>query len=113
MDILDNEASEDEAMRRDASFDRPSSHEANVELIEKERRYRDILLRAAASDETVRQKWDEWEGSIVQLTADEVSDTIALHLHLSIIHSRPSLKLQSRLPLCRLPLGRILRQLRH
>ncbi|KAJ7931480.1 BRO1-like domain-containing protein [Mycena leptocephala] len=71
MDILDNEASEDEAMRRDASFDRPSSHEANVELIEKERRYRDILLRAAASDETVRQKWDEWEGSIVQLTADE------------------------------------------
>ncbi|KAJ6531756.1 BRO1-like domain-containing protein [Mycena capillaripes] len=71
MDILDNEASEDEAMRRDASFDRESSHEANVELIEKERRYRDILLRAAASDETVRQKWDEWEGNIVQLTADQ------------------------------------------
>ncbi|KAF8206432.1 BRO1-like domain-containing protein [Mycena galopus ATCC 62051] len=71
MDILDNEASEDEAMRKDAAYDRPPSHEANVELVEKERRYRDILGRAAASDETVRQKWDEWEGSIVQLTADE------------------------------------------
>ncbi|KAJ7637729.1 ALIX V-shaped domain binding to HIV-domain-containing protein [Mycena polygramma] len=71
MDILDNEASEDEAMRKDAAYDRPPSHEANTELVEKERRYRDILLRAAASDETVRQKWDEWEGHIVQLTADE------------------------------------------
>ncbi|KAJ7773226.1 BRO1-like domain-containing protein [Mycena metata] len=71
MDILDNEASEDEAMRRDLGVDRAPSHEANVELVEKERRYRDILTRAAASDETVRAKWDEWEGSIVQLTADE------------------------------------------
>ncbi|KAJ7364036.1 BRO1-like domain-containing protein [Mycena albidolilacea] len=71
MDILDNEASEDEAMRKDAAFDRPPSYEANVELIEKERRYRDILVRASVSDETVRQKWDEWEGDIVQLTADE------------------------------------------
>ncbi|KAJ7494696.1 BRO1-like domain-containing protein [Mycena galericulata] len=71
MDILDNEASEDEAMRSDLSFDRAPSHEANVEFIEKERRYRDILQRAAESDETVRQKWDEWEASIVQLTTDE------------------------------------------
>ncbi|KAJ6494794.1 BRO1-like domain-containing protein [Mycena vitilis] len=71
MDILDNEASEDEAMRKDGAYDRAPSHEANTELVEKERRYRDILLRAAASDETVRQKWDEWEGHIVQLTADE------------------------------------------
>ncbi|KAJ7284953.1 BRO1-like domain-containing protein [Mycena rebaudengoi] len=71
MDILDNEATEDEAIQKDPSFNRPPSHEANSDLIEKERRYRDILLRAAASDETVRQKWDEWEGNIVQLTADE------------------------------------------
>ncbi|KAJ7104194.1 BRO1-like domain-containing protein [Mycena belliarum] len=71
MDILDNEASEDEAMRSNPAFDRPPSHEANAELIEKERRYRDILERAAASDETVREKWDEWEGNIIQLTADE------------------------------------------
>ncbi|KAJ7170650.1 BRO1-like domain-containing protein [Mycena crocata] len=71
MDILDNEASEDEAARNDQSFDRPPSHELNVEFIEKERRYRDILGRAAASDETVRQKWDEWEANIVQLTEDE------------------------------------------
>ncbi|KAF7339217.1 pH-response regulator protein palA/RIM20 [Mycena venus] len=73
MDILDNEAFEDEAMRKDAAFDRPSSHEANAELIKKERHYRYILVRVAASDETVRQKWDDWKGSIVQLTSDPAS----------------------------------------
>ncbi|KAJ7227152.1 BRO1-like domain-containing protein [Mycena pura] len=71
MDILDNEASEDEAMRTNHSFDRMPSHEANLELIEKERRYRDILTRAASSDDTVQQKWDEWEGSIGLLAGDQ------------------------------------------
>ncbi|KAK7033123.1 pH-response regulator protein palA/RIM20 [Favolaschia claudopus] len=71
MDILDNEASEDEAMRKDAQFDRPPSHEANIELVEKERRYRNIVMRASASDEAVRLKWDEWESNILQLTADQ------------------------------------------
>jgi programmed cell death 6-interacting protein len=92
MDVLDNEASEDEAMRRDPSFNRAPSHEANSELIEKERRYRDILLRAAASDETVRQKWDEWEGNIVQLTAEEVRQIGGILCRFLIALPRPSSK---------------------
>ncbi|GLB40217.1 putative BRO1-like domain containing protein [Lyophyllum shimeji] len=71
MDILDNEASEDEAARKYATLNRLPSHEANVELIEKEKRYRSILAQAATSDETVRQKWDEWEKNIVELTWSE------------------------------------------
>lgn len=71
MDILDNEASEDET-RRDTPTDRLPSHEANVEFIEKERRYRAILEKAGASDDIVRQKWDEWEKNIDELTWDEV-----------------------------------------
>ncbi|KAL9714113.1 pH-response regulator protein palA/rim20 [Leucoagaricus gongylophorus] len=71
MDILDNEASEDEAARKGVSMNRVPSHQANVDLIEKERRYRSILAEAAASDESIRQKWDEWEESIIQLTWDE------------------------------------------
>lgn len=73
MDILDSEASEDEAARKEIALNRRPSHEANVELIEKERRYRSILAEAAVSDETIRQKWDEWEDSVIQLTWDEVS----------------------------------------
>ncbi|KAG6909867.1 hypothetical protein DXG01_014903 [Tephrocybe rancida] len=71
MDILDNEASEDEAARKYNNLNRLPSHEANIELIGKEKRYRSILAQAAASDETVRQKWDEWEQSIVELTWSE------------------------------------------
>ncbi|KAF5371831.1 hypothetical protein D9615_009578 [Tricholomella constricta] len=77
MDILDNEASEDEAARKHTALDRLPSHEANVELIEKEKRYRAILAQAAMSDETVRQKWDEWERNIVELTWSEVRDPSA------------------------------------
>ena len=72
MDILDNEASEDEAIRKELPLDRMKSHEANGELIEKAERYRSILTQAAASDEIVRQKWDEWGESIAELTLDEV-----------------------------------------
>ncbi|KAJ3573631.1 hypothetical protein NP233_g2307 [Leucocoprinus birnbaumii] len=72
MDILDNEASEDEAARKETALDRSPSHEANIELIEKEQRYRSILAEAAASDETIRQKWDEWEDNVTQLTWSEV-----------------------------------------
>jgi programmed cell death 6-interacting protein len=73
MDILDNEASEDEAARKDTPLDRLPSHEANVKLIEKQRRYRDLLNRAGESDELVRRKCDEWEQNIVMLTWSEVS----------------------------------------
>ena len=73
MDILHSEASEDEAARKGISINRVPSHQANVDLIEKELRYRTILAEAAASDESVRQKWDEWEESITQLTWNEVN----------------------------------------
>ena len=69
---MDNEASEDEAARKDFPITRPVSHEANVKLIEKANRYRNILAEAATSDEHIRQKWDEWEESITELTLDEV-----------------------------------------
>ncbi|KAG6837382.1 hypothetical protein H0H93_010540 [Arthromyces matolae] len=71
MDILDNEASEDEAARKLTTLDRLPSYQANIDLVAKEKRYRSILVEAAASDETVRQKWDEWEQSIVELTWSE------------------------------------------
>lgn len=84
MDILDSEASEDEVARKEIPLNRLPSHEANKDLIEKERRYRTILTEAAASDETIRQKWDEWEDSIHQLTWDEVSSlSYRCRLHLT------------------------------
>ncbi|KAH6913067.1 pH-response regulator [Coprinopsis sp. MPI-PUGE-AT-0042] len=73
MDILDTEASEDEAAREAHSIDRPPSHEANMELTSKGERYRHILDQARASDETVRQKWYDWEDHIQQLTLDEAT----------------------------------------
>lgn len=72
MDILDAEASEDEAARHEIPLSRLKSYEANVELIQKAERYRNILSQAAESDESVRQKWDEWEECISELTLDEV-----------------------------------------
>ena len=72
MDILDNEASEDEAARKSGPLDRLPSHEANMKLVEKQKRYRHLLITAGESDELVRQKWDEWEQNIVALTSSEV-----------------------------------------
>ncbi|KAH7927929.1 pH-response regulator [Leucogyrophana mollusca] len=71
MDILDSEASEDEATRKEVPINRPPSHEANKELVVKQQRYRDVLNQASASDEAVRQKWEEWENHILELTWDE------------------------------------------
>ncbi|KAG2147589.1 BRO1-like domain-containing protein [Suillus clintonianus] len=71
MDILDSEASEDEAARRETLMNRPPSHEANQELVMKQQRYRTILIQAAESDELVRRKWEEWEDQIIELTRDE------------------------------------------
>ncbi|KAI0707335.1 BRO1-domain-containing protein [Earliella scabrosa] len=72
MDILDQEADEDEAFREShPEMDLPPSHEANTELIEKAERYRAILQQAGESDELVRQKWEEWEENITQLTWPE------------------------------------------
>jgi len=72
MDILDNEASEDEAARKEIPMSRPLSHEANCELVAKQQRYRSILLEAAQSDDAVRQKWEDSEAAIANLTLDEV-----------------------------------------
>ncbi|KAF8349083.1 BRO1-like domain-containing protein [Amanita rubescens] len=71
MDVLDNEASEDEAARKNGPLDRLPSHEANTKLVEKQTRYRDLLTKASESDEHVRQKWEEWEPNIVALTWSE------------------------------------------
>ncbi|KAH9945162.1 pH-response regulator [Epithele typhae] len=74
MDILDHEADEDEAFREGhPDVERPASHEANTELVQKEQRYRAVLQQARDSDELVRQKWEQWEDNIVQLTWTEAS----------------------------------------
>lgn len=77
MDMLDQEASEDEGIRRTYASERKDwsrtpSYEANVELTTKEKRYRQMLDQAAESNETVRTKWNEWEDAITRLTWDEV-----------------------------------------
>ena len=66
MDILDQEADEDEAFRQaHPTAERLPSHGANKELIEKEQRYRAVLQQARESDELVRQKWEEWEEEMI------------------------------------------------
>lgn len=74
MDLLDQEAEEDESFRADHSINRLPSHEVNEELTGKGQRYGQVLDQAADSDQLVRQKWDEWENNIVELTWDEVCD---------------------------------------
>ena len=83
MDILDQEAEEDETFRSESNVDRPPSHEANADLVAKAGRYRGILDQASESDGHVRQKWDEWQQNIVELTWDEVRphDLLILGFH--------------------------------
>ncbi|KAI0331883.1 BRO1-domain-containing protein [Cubamyces sp. BRFM 1775] len=72
MDILDQEADEDEILREgDHAIERLPSLEANKDLIAKEKQYRTVLEQARESDAHVRTKWEEWEDSIVQLTWPE------------------------------------------
>lgn len=79
MDVLDSEASEDEAARKEVPMKRSPSHEANRELVQKQARYRSILIEAAGSDEVVRQKWKQWENPISQLALDEVEICLLSH----------------------------------
>ena len=77
MDFLDEEAFEDEKTRQEASEipeiqNRQTSHEANVDLTDRQRRYRQVMDHAAESDAHVRVKWNEWEESIRRLTWSEV-----------------------------------------
>ncbi|KAH8118025.1 BRO1-domain-containing protein [Phellopilus nigrolimitatus] len=76
MDLLDQEASEDEGVRKNAAkdgkmWDRLPSYEANIELTNKESRYRQMLDHACESDEHVREKWEQWEEVITRLTWNE------------------------------------------
>lgn len=85
MDILDQEASEDEGQRKNASkdgrsWDRLPSYEANIGLTNKEKRYRQMLDHAGEADETVRLKWEQWEDAITRLTWDDVC-----FLHFSLV----------------------------
>ncbi|KIJ62786.1 hypothetical protein HYDPIDRAFT_182503 [Hydnomerulius pinastri MD-312] len=91
MDVLDSEASEDEAARKEMPISRPPSHEVNHELVQKQERYRSILIEAAKSDEVVRQKWEEWENAIVELTRDEEQlDALVPSSTVSVIGKMPS-----------------------
>lgn len=76
LDILDQEASEDEQLRRNSPIQRLPSHQANEQLTTKAERYRNILNQAAESDAVIRQRWEEWEKCIVQLTWDEVCSSL-------------------------------------
>ncbi|KAI0783675.1 pH-response regulator [Abortiporus biennis] len=73
MDILDQEAEEDEIFRAENSTDRLPSSDANKELVDKAQRFHGILNEAAKSDEVVRRKYDDWGPSISELTQDEAS----------------------------------------
>ena len=76
LDILDQEASEDEQIRRSTPNQRLPSHQANEQLTSKAERYGNILNQAAESDAVIRQRWEEWEKCIVQLTWDEVCSSL-------------------------------------
>ncbi|KAI0091182.1 BRO1-domain-containing protein [Irpex rosettiformis] len=71
LDILDQEADNDEVLQADSPGSRVPSAEANKELVSKATRYRQILDEAAQSDELVRGKWDDWEQNITELTWSE------------------------------------------
>ncbi|KAI9512028.1 pH-response regulator [Russula earlei] len=71
LDILDQEASEDEQLRKSTPTQRLPSHQANEQLTLKAERYRNMLNQAAESDAVIRQRWDEWEKCIAQLTWEE------------------------------------------
>lgn len=90
LDLLDQEASEDEQLRQtNQPTQRLPSHQANEKLISKAERYRKIINEAAESDAVVRQRWDEWEKCIVQLTWDETKLEAAVPSS-TIVWSSPS-----------------------
>jgi programmed cell death 6-interacting protein len=76
---LDQEATEDEEIRAAYSGDvwtRVASHEANYDLTDQARRYREVMDRAAESDREVRDDWEEWAERIGVLCWDEVSTMV-------------------------------------
>ena len=75
-DILDQEASEDEQLRRNTPTQRLHSHQANEQLTTMAGRHRNYLNQAAESDAVNRQRWEDWEECIVRLTWDEVCSSL-------------------------------------
>ncbi|KAL7416997.1 BRO1-like domain-containing protein [Mrakia frigida] len=79
LDVLDQEAEEDEALRaryESASpsglrWTRPASHEVNKHLTQQAETFRSTLNQAAASDGVVREKWEQWEDQIEVLGGNE------------------------------------------
>lgn len=74
MDILDQEATETEQLierQPHLADSRPPSHIANAHLISMAGQYDATLKQAAASDGTVREKWEEWRRMIEILSAGE------------------------------------------
>ncbi|KAF8526304.1 BRO1-domain-containing protein [Hysterangium stoloniferum] len=74
LDILDQEATEDEEMRTAYSVDvwtRPTSYEANQELTDQAARYREILDKAMESDRELQENWERWAPNIAALCWEE------------------------------------------
>jgi programmed cell death 6-interacting protein len=83
LDVLDQEAEEDETLRSryDSTpsagrWTRPASHEVNKHLTSQAESFRSTLDQAGASDGVVRQKWEQWEDQIEVLGGDEVSQGV-------------------------------------
>ena len=75
MDILDEEATENETLAErepHLAQNRPPSHIANQSLIGMAGQYDATIKQAAASDSTVRAKWDEWSPFIEIIENGEV-----------------------------------------
>lgn len=60
MDILDDEASDDESARRSGTISRAPSYIAGKELVDKGVRYQKIIADATASDALIQNKWDQY-----------------------------------------------------
>lgn len=76
MDILDQEATENESLlarQPHLSLSRQPSHLANQSLVSMSNQYESTIKQASASDGTVRNKWQEWRGRIGILASGEVS----------------------------------------
>ncbi|GJJ08702.1 hypothetical protein Clacol_002921 [Clathrus columnatus] len=73
LDILDQEASEDEEMRAAFKGDvwtRPASYEANTHLTDAAKRYRDILENSENAGREFQDTWDLWSKNIEPLCWD-------------------------------------------
>lgn len=74
-EILDQEAHETEQLlerQPHLAETRPPSHVANQHLIGQAHQWEDTIKQAAASDATVRAKWEEWRNQIEILAGGEV-----------------------------------------